>query len=148
MQVLSPCDGHVIDITEVNDPTFSGQLVGPGVGIEPSDGQQTIVAPADGKLLKLDPHAFILLVDGAIGVLVHVGINTVRVEGRLFELLAEQGQSVKAGDPIVSWDPSTITDPDMDSTVIVVLMDQAPDSISSGVIGQDIATGEALFTTN
>lgn len=145
MQVYAPCDGRVIALADVDDPTFSGQLVGPGVGIVPPDGMQTVVAPADGKLLKLDPHAFILLVDGAVGVLVHVGINTVRLEGRLFEVLAEQGQDVTSGTPIVSWDPASLTDPAMDRTVIVVLMDQAPDSITSDVIGADVATGAALF---
>jgi len=147
MQVLAPCDGRVVAITEVNDPTFSGQLVGPGVGIEPADGRQVVVAPADGRLLKLDPHAFILLVDGGVGILVHVGINTVRLQGSLFELLAEQGQSVKAGDPVVAWDPASVTDPDMERTVLVVLMDQKPDTIASGVIGGDVTAGDALFAT-
>lgn len=147
MQVLSPCDGRVVGLADVNDPTFSGQLVGPGVGIQPLDGRQVVVAPADGKLLKLDPHAFILLVDGAVGVLVHIGINTVRMEGQLFEVLADPGQDVKAGDPIVAWDPATITDPEMEGTVVVVLMDQAPDSISSDVIGRDVTAGSPLFRT-
>lgn len=146
MQVLSPCDGHVVAITGVKDPTFSAQLVGPGVGIEPPDGRQAVVAPADGTLLKVDPHAFILLVGGSVGLLVHVGINTVRVEGRLFEVVAEQGQSVKAGEPIVYWDPSTITDADMARTVVVVVMDEAPDTITSPVIGQDVSAGDLLFT--
>lgn len=145
MQVLSPCDGHVVAITEVNDPTFSGQLVGPGVGVEPPDGRQVVVAPADGKLLKVDPHAFILLVDGSVGILVHIGINTVRVEGRLFDVVAEQGQSVKAGDPVVSWDPATITDADMERTVVVVVMDEAPDTVTSEAIGTDVKAGDLLF---
>lgn len=147
MQLLSPCDGRVVAIADVRDPTFSAQLVGPGVGIEPVDGRQVVVAPADGKLLKLDPHAFILLVDDSVGVLVHLGINTVRLEGRLFDVLAEQGQSVRAGEPIVAWNPSKITDPDMEGTVVVVLMDQAPDSISSDVIGRDIEAGTPLFAS-
>ena len=147
MQVLSPCEGRVIAIHEVNDPTFSGQLVGPGVGIEPADGRQIVAAPADGKLLKVDPHAFILLVDGGIGILVHIGINTVRLQGSLFEVLAEQGQKVKAGDPVVAWDPATVTDPDMERTVVVVLMDQLPDTVTSEVLGHDVVVGDALFST-
>ena len=145
MQVLSPCAGRVMAITDVNDPTFAGQLVGPGVGIEPPDGLQSVVAPADGRLIKVDPHAFILLVDG-VGILVHIGINTVRLEGRLFEVLAERGEQVTAGTPIVSWDPASVTDPDMDRTILVVLMVQAPDSIVSPAIGTDVVAGDVLFT--
>lgn len=147
MQVYAPCDGQVVALKDVDDPTFSGQLVGPGVGIVPPDGRQHVVAPADGKLLKVDPHAFILLVDGSVGILVHIGINTVRLEGRLFEVLAEQGQDVTAGTPIVAWDPATLTDPSMDRTVIVVLMDQAPDSITSDALLTEVKAGAPLFTS-
>ena len=106
---------------------------------------QRVAAPADGRLLKVDPHAFILLVDG-VGILVHIGINTVRLEGRLFEVLAERGEQVTAGTPIVSWDPASVTDPDMARTILVVLMDQAPDSIVSPAIGTDVVAGDVLFT--
>ena len=51
MQVSAPCDGEVLALKDVKDPTFADQLVGPGVGIEPPDGRQLVVAPADGMLL-------------------------------------------------------------------------------------------------
>lgn len=145
MQVLSPCDGRVVALKDVNDPTFAEQLVGPGVGIEPPDGRQVVVAPADGMLLKVAPHAFIVLVDGSVGVLVHVGINTVQLNGAGFEVLAERGATVTAGTPIVAWDPATITDPGMERTVLVVLMDQEPDSTTSKVLGRTVAAGDELF---
>ncbi len=147
MQVSAPCDGEVLALKDVKDPTFADQLVGPGVGIEPPDGRQLVVAPADGMLLKLDPHAFILLVDGAVGVLVHVGINTVQLKGEGFEVLAEQGSTVTAGTPIVEWDPAAITADGMERTVLVVLMDQPPDTTSSDVIGGYVRAGEPLFRT-
>lgn len=146
MQVLSPCGGRVVALKDVNDPTFAEQLVGPGVGIEPPDGRQVVVSPVDGMLLKVAPHAFIVLVDGTVGVLVHVGINTVRLDGEGFEVLAERGATVTAGTPIVAWDPATVTDPDMERTVLVVLMDREPDSTASDVIGDDVTAGDDLFS--
>lgn len=145
MQVLAPCAGHVISITEVNDPTFAGQVVGPGVAINPGPEHAEVLAPADGLLLKVDPHAFILLVDGEIGILVHIGINTVRLAGQGFEVLAEKGQQVTAGTPIVAWTPGAIDDPEISTSVIVVHMDGEPDAISDAAIGTEVQPGDPLF---
>ena len=146
LQVYAPSDGRVISLSDVNDSTFASQLVGPGVGIQPFDGRQAVVAPVDGKLLKVDPHAFIVLVDGSIGVLVHIGINTVRIKDTPFEVLVAAGDVVRAGDPIVRWDPATITDPGMERSVLTVLMDAPPDTTTCDVVGQDVRAGELLFS--
>lgn len=146
MQILAPCAGSVVPMAEVPDPVFSAQTVGPGVGIRPRAGRQTVVSPVDGVLLKVSPHAFIVLVGGDTGILVHVGINTVRLAGEGFEVHGQQGATVAAGDPVVSWDPATITDPAMDTTVVVVVMDAAPDSISDAAVG-DVTAGDPLFVS-
>ena len=144
MQIFAPCAGQVIAITDVADPVFSAQTVGPGVGIEPDGGRQVVVAPADGTLLKVSPHAFILLVGGEVGILVHIGINTVKLAGQGFEVLADQGSDVTVGTPIVAWDPDSVTDPAMSRTVVVVVMDAEPDSVSDVATGA-VATGNPLF---
>lgn len=146
MQILAPCAGRVMAMADVPDPVFSAQTVGPGVGIEPDGGRQFVVAPLDGQLLKVSPHAFILLVDGETGILVHIGINTVRLAGEGFEVLAAQGQEVTAGTPIVAWDPDAVSDPSMSRTVMVVVMDGAPDSVSAVSVGGRVGEGEPLFT--
>lgn len=146
MQILAPCAGRVIPMADVPDPVFSAQTVGPGVGIEPDGGRQFVVAPANGQLLKVSPHAFILLVDGETGILVHIGINTVRLAGEGFEVLAAQGQDVRAGTPIVAWDPDAVTDPSMSRTVVVVVMDGTPDSVTAVSVGGQVGEGEPLFT--
>lgn len=146
MQILAPCAGRVIAMVDVDDPTFSEQIVGPGVGIQPASGRSDVVAPADGMLLKVNPHAFILLVDGSTGILVHIGINTVDLAGEGFEVLAEQGQSVSAGTPVVSWNPDEIHGEGIQTTVVVAVMDHEPDSVISGVIGLEVEAGDALFT--
>lgn len=146
MQILAPCAGRVIAMRDVEDPTFSEQIVGPGVGIQPVPGRCDVVAPADGMLLKVNPHAFILLVDGSVGVLVHIGINTVELDGEGFEVLADQGQTISAGTPVVSWNPDEIDGEGIQTTVVVAVMDHEPDSITSDVIGADVSAGEPIFS--
>ncbi len=143
--VLAPCPGRVLAMADVPDPVFAEEMVGPGVAIAPADGPTTVVSPIAGKVLKVHPHAFVVLGDG-VGVLVHLGINTVRLEGAGFEVLASQGAEVAAGDPMIRWDPATISGPDISTVVPVVVMDAPRGSVTSGVIGSDVASGDLLFT--
>lgn len=144
--VLAPCPGRVLAMSEVPDPVFAGEMVGPGVAIDPAPGRTTVVSPIAGKVVKVLPHAFVVLGDG-VGVLVHLGINTVRLEGEGFEVLAEQGSTVEAGTPMVTWDPSTVSGPDISTIVPVVVMDAPKGSVTSPLVGGDAATGDVLFST-
>lgn len=152
--VLSPCPGRVVAMTDVPDPVFAEEMVGPGVAIEPladpSGGRTTVVSPIAGTVLKLLPHAFVVLGDG-VGVLVHLGINTVRLEGEGFDVLATQGSDVAAGDPMITWDPSalpaTAGGQDVSPVVPVVLMDGEKGSVTSDAIGAAVAVGDLLFRT-
>ena len=150
LEVLAPCPGRVIAMTDVPDPVFAEEMVGPGVAIEPEPGPTTVVSPIAGKVLKVLPHAFVVLGDG-VGVLVHLGINTVRLEGEGFEVLATQGSEVAAGDPMITWDPSTLPSSangqDVSPVVPVVLMDGAKGSVTSEAIGGSVAAGDLLFVT-
>ncbi len=146
--ILAPCPGRVLRLSEVPDPVFASEMVGPGVAIDPAidPAPTTVVSPIAGKVIKLHPHAFVVLGDG-VGVLVHLGINTVRLEGAGFEVLIEQGASVEAGTPIVTWDPSTIEGDGLSTLVPVVIMDAPKGSVSSDLIGSVAATGDLLFST-
>lgn len=137
-------------MADVPDPVFAEEMVGPGVAIEPDPGPTTVVSPIAGKVLKVLPHAFVVLGDG-VGVLVHLGINTVRLEGEGFEVLATQGSEVAAGDPMITWDPSALPSSaagqDVSPVVPVVLMDAEKGSVTSAAIGGSVAAGELLFAT-
>jgi PTS system glucose-specific IIA component len=143
--VLAPCPGRLVPLAEVPDPVFAAEMVGPGVGIDPDPGEVTVVSPISGKALKVHPHAFIVLGDDGIGILVHLGINTVRLEGRGFDVLVEEGGTVEAGAPMVRWNPSTISGPDMSPMVLVVAMDQPSGSVPAPEPGGVAVTGEKLF---
>lgn len=148
LRVLAPCGGRVIAVADVPDPVFAQEMVGPGVALEPDPGPTTVVAPIAGKVLKVLPHAFVILGDG-VGVLVHLGINTVRLEGAGFEVIAVQGSEVAAGDPMVTWDPASLPasagGQDLSPVVPVVLMDGVKGAVASDAIGATVAAGDLLF---
>ena len=147
-EVLAPCPGLVFSITEVSDPVFAAEMVGPGIAIDPSPGRTTVVAPVAGTILKLHPHAFAMATTDGLGILVHLGINTVRLNGAGFELVASEGSTVAAGDPMVIWDPAEISGDDITTTVMVVVLDRPAGTVSSPVLGHTVAAGEALFSVD
>jgi sugar PTS system EIIA component len=145
-EVLAPCPGRVVPLSATGDPVFAAEMVGPGVAIDPEPGQSTVVSPIAGKVVKVHPHAFVVLGSDGVGVLVHLGINTVRLEGKGFEVLVEQGSSVVAGDPMVRWDPAAITGEDISTMVPVVAMDRPKGSVPAPAEGSVAAIGDVLFT--
>ncbi|WP_068449104.1 PTS sugar transporter subunit IIA [Caviibacter abscessus] len=116
--VVSPIAGKVIPISEVPDETFASKMLGDGVGIEPF-ASGVMVAPADGVISQLfeTGHAFTIETKQRVNILVHFGLNTVELKGKGFEIIAKEGDTVKAGDPIIKYDleflkansPSVIT---------------------------------------
>ncbi|MEV7396881.1 PTS glucose transporter subunit IIA [Aeromicrobium sp. NPDC092404] len=143
--VLAPVAGDVVPLADVPDPVFAQQIVGSGIAIDPERVESTVVAPADGRLLKLHPHAFVLLTTSGKGVLVHLGIDTVQLEGEGFELLVAEGDEVTTGMPVVRWNPAEIEAGGRSPVVPVVVMDAAPDSVEVEASGA-VRVGDALFT--
>ena len=143
--VLAPCAGQLFALADVPDPVFSSEMVGPGVALDPGPGPVTVVSPIAGRLVKVHPHAFVVLDDHGVGVLVHLGIDTVRLEGRGFEVLRAQGDTVAAGDEVVRWDPSTLED-GMSRLVPVVAMDQPKGSVPAPQPGTGIDVGGVLYS--
>lgn len=106
--LVAPVTGRTIDLSSVPDDVFAQRLAGDGVAIESTG--DTIVAPADGVLTLIfrTNHAFGITLDNGAEVLVHIGIDTVELEGKGFERIAHEGDYVKAGDPIIKLDRNTI----------------------------------------
>jgi PTS system glucose-specific IIA component len=144
-EVLAPLPGRVVAMSDVPDPVFSSEMVGPGVAIEPDPGEVTVVSPVAGKVLKVHPHAFIVLAPDGVGVLVHLGIDTVKLKGRGFEVLVTQGSTVEAGTPMVRWDPATLEE-GMSPLVPVVAMDRPKGSVPDPAGDARAAAGDLLFT--
>jgi len=106
LRIVSPLAGVVRPVSSVPDPVFADEIVGPGVAVEPVRTQsQVVVAPAGGVVGALHAHAFALELPDDRSVLVHLGIDTVRLAGQGFTLHVERGARVSAGDPLVTWSP-------------------------------------------
>ncbi|MFL0246103.1 PTS sugar transporter subunit IIA [Candidatus Clostridium stratigraminis] len=101
VKLVAPVSGKTIDLSKVPDAVFSERLAGDGIAIEPTG--NVIVAPCDGELTLVFKtlHAFGLTLENGIELLVHIGIDTVSLDGEGFEQLAEAGTKVKAGTPII-----------------------------------------------
>lgn len=104
MEILSPANGDLLDLSEVPDDVFSQKLMGEGFAVESADGD--IYAPVSGEVGMIFPtkHAIIIATEDGIEVLIHMGIDTVKMDGRGFELFCEMGQKVKAGDKLAHMD--------------------------------------------
>lgn len=105
----SPLDGRIIPIEEIPDEVFSQKIMGDGVGIEPAG--NTVCAPADATVSVVmadSRHACGLVLDNGMEILIHVGIDTVDMNGDGFELFVKEGDRVKTGDPLISFTPEKI----------------------------------------
>jgi PTS system N-acetylglucosamine-specific IIA component len=133
ISVASPLPGRLIPLSEVPDPVFAKGLVGGGAAVIPDDdaGVLTAVAPLDGKVIKVMPHAYIVQHASGPAVLVHVGIDTVGLKGEGFSVLAQKGDQVRAGDPMISVDVTFVRSKNLSMCSPVVILDSAPDAIQS-----------------
>ncbi|WP_392566463.1 beta-glucoside-specific PTS transporter subunit IIABC [Utexia brackfieldae] len=108
IQLSSPMQGNVVALTAVNDMTFASELMGKGVAIIPTRGE--VVAPADAKIISLfkTKHAIGLLTENNIEILIHIGIDTVKLDGQYFTAHVEPDQQVKRGQKLISFDLEAI----------------------------------------
>ncbi|GLZ52396.1 PTS glucose transporter subunit IIA [Actinomycetospora sp. NBRC 106378] len=137
MIVAAPLAGTVVGLDAVPDVVFAGGMVGPGAAIEPAVDAVVVCAPAPGTLVKLHPHAFALVTVDGLGVLVHLGIDTVGLRGEGFEVLRAEGDVVSAGDPVVRWSPADVRARGLSAVCPVVALDVDPSRVSvlpSGVV--------------
>lgn len=102
--ITSPIKGEMIPLKDVQDAAFSTEAMGKGVAIEPSEGK--VVAPFDGKIVSLFPkkHAIGLLSDDGVEILIHIGLNTVKLNGKYFEAHVEEGQRITKGQTLITFD--------------------------------------------
>ncbi|WP_455440512.1 PTS transporter subunit IIBC [Streptococcus parasanguinis] len=119
-EVHSVADGEVINIEDVKDPVFSQKMMGDGFAVEPENGH--IVSPVAGKVTSVFPtkHALGLVTDNGLEVLVHIGLDTVSLEGKPFEVKVSEGQTVAVGDLLVEADLDAIREAGRETSTIVV----------------------------
>jgi PTS system N-acetylglucosamine-specific IIA component len=145
VSVLAPLAGRRQEVSDVPDPVFAAGLVGPGAAIEPHHGKQTAVAPIDGTLAKLHPHAFVVVSDRGPGVLVHLGIDTVQMNGDGFTTLVAEHDRVRAGDDIIAWDPEYVEETGRSSICAIIVLDCPYPARAVSDTGTEVDCAEPLF---
>ena len=104
--ISSPLKGTVVDMEETNDPTFIAGILGKGIAVVPSEG--VVYAPDDAEIVTLMGHAVAFRLNNGAEMIVHVGINTVTLEGKHYEALVKVGDKVKKGDKLLKFDIEAI----------------------------------------
>lgn len=147
-EVVSPLAGEVVGLAGVPDEVFAEAMVGPGTAVAPAPGGGTVdaVSPVDGVLAKLHPHAYVVVDDDGRGVLVHLGIDTVTLKGEGFTLLAAESDRVRAGQPVVRWDPAAVEAGGRSPICPVVALDASAQALADVRETGDVDAGERLFT--
>ncbi|MGW7944302.1 beta-glucoside-specific PTS transporter subunit IIABC [Staphylococcus xylosus] len=119
--ILAPTSGELISLDKISDPVFASRAMGEGIAIKPSS--TSIVAPFDAIVESLFPtgHAIGLKSNNGTEVLIHIGIDTVKLDGKGFEPLVKQGETVESGQPLITFDSNLIREASFDDTVMIVI---------------------------
>lgn len=119
--MISPIRGQIIPLSAVHDEAFASEALGKGFAIAPAEGK--VVAPFDGKIAAIFPtkHAIGLVSETGVEILIHVGLNTVELNGKYFEALVEADEIVKKGQPILTFDLEKIQAAGYDTQVPIVV---------------------------
>ena len=143
--------GEVIPVTKVKDDVFSSCMLGHGSAIHPTDKPKvTVVAPADGKItitMEGTNHAVGLRIAEGFDVLIHIGIDTISLNGKGFTSYIKTGQKVKAGEKLIEFDKSLIESRELCSDVILIALDnpELPDVTFES--GMQATAGETVIAT-
>ncbi|MBT2287604.1 PTS glucose transporter subunit IIA [Paenibacillus albidus] len=120
-EILSPIDGEVVPLNRVSDEVFASEAMGKGAGIIPADG--IVTAPVNGTVTSVyrTGHAIGIVSDSGVELLIHIGINTVKLKGQYFKPLVKENEKIKVGDRLVEFDLEQIKAAGYDPTVMVVI---------------------------
>ncbi|PHP52613.1 PTS sugar transporter subunit IIA [Actinomyces ruminis] len=147
--VRAPLTGCVVAVADVPDPVFATGMLGPGVAVDPDRaGGDTVsaLAPIAGTVAKIHPHAFIVTDAAGHSVLVHLGLDTVQLDGAGFTLHVAEGDGVAAGDPVVTWCPATVEAGGRNPIVPVIALQAEGTQVVPGATGGHVEAGAPLFT--
>ncbi|MBX9101736.1 sucrose-specific PTS transporter subunit IIBC [Streptococcus anginosus] len=143
--IVSPIVGQMVDLKDVNDPVFSSGAMGQGVAVKPSEG--VVYAPADAEvtIAFATGHAYGLKTTKGAEILIHVGIDTVSMNGDGFDQKVAQGDKVKAGDVLGTFDAAKIAAAGLDDTTMVIVTNTADYASVTPVAEGTVAKGDAVI---
>ena len=143
--IQTPIVGDVVALSNVNDPVFSSGAMGQGIAVKPS--QDVVYAPADAEVTIVFPtgHAYGLRTANGAEILIHVGIDTVSMNGEGFNQKVNQGDKVKAGDVLGTFDSAKIAAAGLDNTTMVIVTNTADFASVNPVASGSVAKGDAVI---
>ncbi len=147
--IVAPVAGRPVALKDVPDATFAQGLVGYGLAIDPPREVVDAVAPVAGSVMKLWPHAYVVLTDDQVGVLVHLGIDTVQLNGEGFTTHVAEGDRVEVGQKVITYDVPAVEATGRNPIIPVLVMERQADGVAftDAVIGAHVAALDALFST-
>jgi len=124
--LYAPVDGELIALEEVPDPVFSEKMMGDGIAIKPANG--SVVSPVQGEVVQVFPtkHAVGIKTDNGVEVLIHIGLETVSLDGQGFTAYIQEGDKVKPGDKLITFDKAVI-DEKAKSSITPMIITNADD---------------------
>lgn len=130
VSIVAPLTGKVVALDDVPDPVFSQRMMGDGIAVDPTDGK--VVSPVDGEIVQIFPtnHAVGIKTGNGLEVLVHIGLETVSMEGEGFEGHVSQGDKVKTGDALVTFDKELVAEK-AKSVISPIVITNYDDAVSS-----------------
>lgn len=145
-EIFSPITGSILPLSQAKDAAFAEGIMGKGVVIEPTVGE--VVAPFDGTIMTLFPtnHAIGIISDDGMELLIHIGIDTIQLEGKHFEVFVKQGDTVKKGDKLVRFDIQAIEEEGY-STQVPIIVTNTPDYADIIVTDENEVQQGALVST-
>lgn len=144
-KLYAPVNGQTLPLTEVKDEVFSSEAMGKGLAFVPSEG--LLRAPADGTVVLVFPtgHAIGMQTAAGAEILMHIGMDTVNLQGKGFETLVEKGQAVKAGDPLVKFNLAAIKQAGYDPTMPMVVTNSVKYHEVKAVAKDTVAVGDEVL---
>ncbi len=145
MTIVSPAAGNCVSLKEVPDPTFSEEILGRGMAIEPSDGR--FYAPVNGTVSTLFPtrHAIGITTKEGVEMLIHIGIDTVNLKGEHFKAHVEQGAAVQKGDLLLEADLQAILEAGYQTVTPVLICNSEEFKNITPVENGQVAAGDAVM---
>lgn len=145
MPIGSPLKGKCVSIKDVSDPTFADEILGKGIAIIPEDGR--VYAPADGQITTIFPtgHAVGMTTEDGVELLIHVGIDTVSLQGEGFKIIAKDGQTVKKGDLLLDVNLEKVRKAGYDIITPVIVCNTGEFAEINTYIGKSMNIGDTIM---
>lgn len=143
--LAAPASGRIVSIKTVSDPTFSEEILGKGAAIIPADGK--FYAPADGTVTTVFPtgHAVAITTDEGAEVLIHIGLDTVKLDGKYFSIITSEGQKVKTGDLLIEADLEKIKAEGYDVITPIIICNSDEFSEILPEADKDVVQGDTVI---